>query len=657
MLSYVYVRINLTLNERHDTEPEPMSTATAARRSQPRRLGVSAEHGNYKWWALSCTSLGMLLATINSGTLIIALPDLERSLHTSLLELVWVILVYMIASTVLVLSAGRLSDQFGRKQAYIAGFIVFAAASLGAGFAAGGTELILWRIAQGIGGAFLFANAAAIVTDAFPREQLGVAMGTNTMVAAVGLVIGPVLGGALVAISWHWVFWFNVPFGLAGALWALLVLKEITGRSEDTRFDLFGTLTFLIGLTGLVLGISKGGISGWDNPTVIAGLIAAAVFLPAFVLIESTQPAPMLDLSIFKNRLFSCAAAAAFLNGLSRFALMFVFVFYFQGVQGNTPILAGLKLAPLALGMLIASPLAGIWADRRGSRTLASIGMLVSAAGLALMTTLERDTTYWAPGIYMFIVGVGSGMFNSPNTAAMMGTVPAHRRGIASGARILVQNTGAVLSIAFVLAVVTSSVPRTVLFKVFSGLAHHISNTQLTPFISNMHTALWCLTAVSILGRLSVVGPRGRERAPLSPRAHRGPSRAGVDMSATALKSLRIGEVAELTGTTPRTIRYYEEIGLLPAGRRGRSRDSTVSTRRPTSSGSSEIVRCAICSGSRWSGSRSCSRRRPRAPSGPSTARPTTRDPAQGSSTSARAHRHPARARRGPSEGARPART
>jgi EmrB/QacA subfamily drug resistance transporter len=480
-----------------------MSTATAtpSRQTRPtRRLGVSAEHSNYKWWALSCTSLGMLLATINSGTLIIALPDLERSLHTGLLELVWVILVYMIASTVLVLTAGRLSDQFGRKKAFIIGFIVFAAASLGAGFAGNGTQLILWRIAQGVGGAFLFANAAAIVTDAFPKEQLGVAMGTNTMVAAVGLVIGPVLGGALVAISWHWVFWFNVPFALAGALWAQLVLKEITGRSEDRRFDVFGTLTFLIGLTGLVLGISKGGISGWDNPTVIAGLIAAVVFLPLFVVIESRHPAPMLDLSIFNNRLFSAASGAAFLNGLSRFALMFVFVFYFQGVQGDTPILAGLKLAPLAVGMLIASPLAGIWADRRGSRTLASIGMLVTAFGLGLMTTLGRDTTYWAPGIYMFIVGVGSGMFNSPNTAAMMGTVAAHRRGIASGARILVQNTGAVLSIAFVLAVVTSSVPKNVLFAVFSGVAHHISNTRLTPFLNNMHTALWCLTAVSVLG-------------------------------------------------------------------------------------------------------------------------------------------------------------
>jgi EmrB/QacA subfamily drug resistance transporter len=460
----------------------------------------------------------MLLATVNSGTLIIALPDLERSLHTSLLELVWVILVYMIASTVLVLSAGRLSDQFGRKKAYIGGFVVFGLASLGAGFAGSGTELILWRILQGIGGSFLFANAAAIVTDAFPREQLGLAMGTNTMVAAVGLVIGPVLGGALVAISWHWVFWFNVPLALFGCLWAGSILHELTKRDEDTSFDFLGTITFLLGLTGLVLGISKGGISGWNNPVVIAGLGAAAVLLPLFVVIEGRVRSPMLDLSIFKNRLFSAASAAAFINGLARFALMFVFVFYFQGVQGDTPIIAGIKLAPLAVGMLISSPLAGIWADRRGSRGMAVAGMLVTAAGLAMMTTLQRDTAYWESGLFMFIVGIGSGMFNSPNTAAMMGTVPARRRGIAAGARVLVQNTGAVISIAFVLAVVTTSVPKTVLFAVFSGLAHHISNAELTPFISNMHTALWCLAIISFLGAfVAAARPKGTEVERSSP--------------------------------------------------------------------------------------------------------------------------------------------
>src|SRR6201999_173583 len=220
----------------------------------------------YKWWALSCTSLGMLLAATNSGTLIIALPDLARSLHTGLLQLVWVILVYMIVSTVLVLTAGRLSDLFGRKTAFVVGFLVFAAASLGAGFAHTGTELILWRVLQGIGGAFLFANAAALVTDAFPKKELGLAMGTNTMVAAVGLVLGPVLGGALVELSWHWVFWFNVPLSLAGAAWGFLILHELARRDPQRGLDILGTATFVAGLTGLVLGISRGGINGWDDP-------------------------------------------------------------------------------------------------------------------------------------------------------------------------------------------------------------------------------------------------------------------------------------------------------------------------------------------------------------------------------------------------------
>jgi EmrB/QacA subfamily drug resistance transporter len=470
---------------------------------------VDADHHNYKWWALSCTSLGMLLATVNSGTLIIALPDLERSLGTTLLQLVWVILAYMIASTVLVLTAGRLSDLFGRKKAYVGGFLVFALASLGAGFSGSGTELILWRIVQGVGGAFLFANSGALVTDAFPKEQLGVAMGTNTMVAAVGLVLGPVLGGALVELSWHWVFWFNVPFALAGAAWGALVLRELSKRDAVRGLDLLGTVTFIAGLTGLVLGISRGGLSGWDDPVVIVGLIAAVVLLPLFVLIEHRSRAPMLDLTIFEDRLFAAATAAAFINGLSRFALMFVFVFYFQGAQGDDPILAGVKLAPLAFGMLISSPLAGLAADRYGSRGLAASGMLVSAAGLALMTTLQPDSSYWLSSVLLLTVGIGSGLFNSPNTAAMMGTVPPNRRGIAAGARTMLQNTGAVVSIAFVLAIVTAAVPKHVLFKIFSGVSSGLTPAQLEPFIHNMHTALLVLALTSLAGAgVSLLRPR-----------------------------------------------------------------------------------------------------------------------------------------------------
>jgi EmrB/QacA subfamily drug resistance transporter len=442
----------------------------------------------------------MLLATINSGTLIIALPDLERALGTSILALVWVILAYMIASTVLVLTAGRLSDLFGRKRAYVGGFVLFGLASLGAGFASGGTVLILWRIAQGVGGAFLFANAGALVTDAFPREQLGLAMGTNTMVAAVGLVIGPVLGGALVSISWHWVFWFNVPFAALGSLWAASVLHELARPDQVRGYDPLGTLVFVFGLTGLVYGVSRGGISGWSDTLTIGGIVLGVVLLPLFVLIERHQRAPMLDLTIFENRMFSAATAAAFINGLSRFALLFVFVFYFQGVKGDDPITAGIKLAPMAIGMLIASPLAGIWADRHGSRALAALGMVVGGLALAGMTTLQVSSPGWQSTMWLFVVGVASGMFNSPNTAAMMGTVPPHRRGIAAGARTMLQNTGAVISIAFVLAIVTSSVPTQVLLSIFSGVTTGLSDATLEPFIHNMHTALWVLAATSMVG-------------------------------------------------------------------------------------------------------------------------------------------------------------
>jgi EmrB/QacA subfamily drug resistance transporter len=477
--------------------------------SVTRRIGVAADHDHYKWWALSCTSLGMLLATTNSGTLIIALPDLQRSLHTGLLALVWVILAYMIASTVLVLTCGRLSDLFGRKRAYVAGFVVFALASLGAGFAADGTQLILWRIVQGVGAAFLFANASALVTDAFPREQLGVAMGTNVMVAAIGLVLGPVLGGALVTIAWQWVFWFNVPFALLGSLWAGLVLRELAKPDRVRGFDPLGTLTFVAGLTGLVLGISRGGLSGWDDAVVIGGLIAAAVLLPLFVLIEHRGRAPMLDLTIFRDRMFAAATAAAFVNGLSRFALMFVFVFYFQGAQGDDPILAGIKLAPLALGMLVSSPLAGIAADRHGSRALAAWGMAVSAVGLALMMTLQPDSSYWQTSVLLLTVGIGSGLFNSPNTAAMMGAVAPQRRGIAAGTRTMLQNTGAVVSLAVVMAIVTAAVPKHVLFKIFSGVGNGLTPAQLEPFIHNMHTALLVLALTSLAGAgVSLLRPR-----------------------------------------------------------------------------------------------------------------------------------------------------
>jgi MFS family permease len=248
---------------------------------------------------------------------------------------------------------------------------------------------------------------------------------------------------------------------------------------------------------------------------VIGSLIAAVVLLPLFVWIESRGRAPMLDLTIFKNRMFAAATAAAFINGLSRFALLFVFVFYFQGAQGDDPITAGIKLTPMAIGMLVSSPIAGWWADRHGSRALAAIGMVVGGLALVGMTTLEVDSPYWQSTLWLGLVGIGSGMFNSPNTAAMMGTVPAWRRGVAAGARTMLQNTGAVISIAFVLAIVTAAVPKDVLLAIFSGVATGLSDARLEPFIHNMHTALWVLAATSLVGAVvSLMRPRSATPQP-----------------------------------------------------------------------------------------------------------------------------------------------
>jgi EmrB/QacA subfamily drug resistance transporter len=493
------------------TTSPPLAPAPppAPARRRPRRLGVSADHPHYAWWVLSVTSLGMFLATVNSGTLLIALPDVERALGTSLLTLVWVILAYMVASTVLLLPAGRLADQFGRKRLYVAGMAIFTLASLGAGFADSGTALILWRILQGIGGAFVFANSGALVTDAFPREKLGLAMGTNVMVAAVGLVIGPVLGGWLVEVGWQWVFWFNVPLGLIGTVWAAAILRELTARDTARSYDIGGNLLALGGLTGLVLALSDAGLDGWSAPMVIIGLIAAVLLLPAFVLVEMRADAPMLDLSLFRIRIYWTCATAAFLNGLARFALMFLFVFYFQGPQGDDPITAGIKLIPLAAGMLVASPAAGWWADRHGSRAPAVVGMLLTAGGMAGMTTLAVTSPFWQSAVWLGIVGVGSGIFNSPNTAAMMAAAPPHRRGIASGTRTMLQNTGAVISIALMLMIVTAVVPTKLLFSIFSGLTTGLSADKLEPFMNGMRSALWVLVAFSILGAI-VSGLRGR---------------------------------------------------------------------------------------------------------------------------------------------------
>jgi EmrB/QacA subfamily drug resistance transporter len=432
--------------------------------------------------------------------LIIALPELAKELHAPLFGLVWVILGYMLAQTALVLVVGRFADMVGRKKLYVGGFALFTLVSLLAGFATGVGQLIVARIFMGAAGAFMMANSGAIVTDAFPRKQLGQALGVNQMVAAVGSILGPVVGGWLTTYSWEWVFWFNVPLGIVGTLWAAWNLRELVDIEGGQRLDLPGSASFLVGFTALLIGLTQGGIKGWDSGIVVASLATAAVLIPAFLLIELKSKDPLLNLRMFRSRIFAFGNISALLSSLARMAVTFLFVFYFIGAKGYDHLTTGFLLTPLAGAMFVSAPIAGRLADRFPARLLSSVGMLLTAAGLLGMTTVGVNTPYWEIAFWMGVVGAGSGIFNSPNTRAIMGSVGPERRGIASGTRTLVVNVGAVLSIAFAVAMVTSAMPPSAMVEIFSGVSKGLSASAAAPFISGLHTALLLMAGASIVG-------------------------------------------------------------------------------------------------------------------------------------------------------------
>ena len=473
----------------------------------------------YKWLALSVTSLGALLASMNSGTLIIALPTLLRELHTTLLSLIWILLAYNLTQTVLVLNVGRLSDMVGRKNLYVLGFAVFTLSSFLAGFGNSAEALIGFRILQGIGGGFMIANSSAIVTDAFPRTELGLAIGTNQMLIALGAILGPILGGWLTTLGWRWVFWFNVPLGVIGTVWAYLNLRDTGVSDKRDPVDVWGNLSYAAGLGLLMVGLSLGSIESWSSA--VPYMAVGAVGLGIFFWLETRVPKPMLDLSMFKDLRFGLGNLVAFLNAVARQSLTFLFVFYFQGARGLDPVIAGVLLGPIALGLLIASPIAGRLADRRGSKELTWIGLLLTALGFAgFALTLGLRTPYLVIGALMVLTGVGSGLFNSPNSSAIMGSVAADRRGIASGVRTLLISVGGTLSIIYTLSVVSANLPKDVMFKVFSGLASSLPDATLEPFITGLRAACWTLAALSVIAVIvALLTPTEARRVAVTARA------------------------------------------------------------------------------------------------------------------------------------------
>ncbi len=461
---------------------------------------------DYEWVVLSVTTTGALLASIQGSALIIALPNIMTDLKSGFLTIMWVLLSYLLITTALVPVIGRMADILGRKNLYNAGFAIFTIGSLLAGFSQTqfhAWDLVLFRVIQGVGGALLFTNSTALVTDAFRKGRVGLGLGINQIAGAAGFLLGPVVGGVLASIDWRWVFWVNVPLGVFGTLWGMRRLREPETLPQSQRFDWMGSLTFTVGLGAALLAASLIAFPLVSQQAVYALFAIGAVCLLAFFYIELHESQPMLDLSLFRDRLFAFASLANGLNGLARGAVLFLLIFFLQGPYGKDPLTAGIMMMPFGAAFMLVGPVSGYLSDHYGSRLLSTLGLLVSAVGLFLLSTIGPSTPYWLLAVYMAVVGGGSGLFSSPNTNAIMSSVVVERRGIAAGVRTMLMNTGQMISIAIVFPLVLSQIPQAIMFKVFlygggmGGDPHALASFEL-----GLHEAFLLSFAITLLAAL-----------------------------------------------------------------------------------------------------------------------------------------------------------
>jgi MFS family permease len=444
---------------------------------------------NYKWIALSNVTLGVLLATLDASITLIAMPDIFRGIHLDPLApansfyLLWMILGFLVVSSVLIVSLGRLGDMYGRVKMYNLGFVIYTVASLLLAVdwmtgRPGATYLIVFRVVQGVGAAFLLANAAAIITDAFPANQRGMALGINNIVGVSGLFVGLVLGGILAPIDWRLVFLISVPVGLFGTVWAYLKLEE-RSKPRPASIDWWGNLTFALGLILIMVSVTYGirpyggHATGWGSPRVIALLLVGAASLVAFAVIERRVREPMFRLPLFRIRAFTFGTLSTFLSAVARGGLLFMLIIWLQGIWlpqhgydfTDTPLWAGIYMLPLTLGLLIAGPTSGYLSDRFGARWFATGGMLGAALSFLLLILLPIDFPFPLFALILALNGVSMGLFASPNRAAVMNSLPPGDRGAGGGMNQTFQNSAQVLSIGifFTLMILglASSLPHT----------------------------------------------------------------------------------------------------------------------------------------------------------------------------------------------------
>ena len=453
----------------------------------------------YKYTVLTNTTLGVFMAVLDSSIVMISLPDIFRGIHLNPLApanfayLLWILMGYGLVTAVLVVTLGRIGDIFGRVRMYNLGFVVFTVASIALSAvwstgAAGAIQIIAFRMVQAVGGAMLMANSAAIITDVFPAEERGMALGINQIAALAGSFVGLVLGGLLAAVSWRLVFLVNVPIGIFGTVWAYWKLKD-TGERHPARIDWLGMATFAAGLWCVLLGVTNGitpyggSPMGWGNPSVWYTIGGGFALLVAFVLVEMRVKDPMFDLSLFKIRAFAAGNLAVLLSQTANGGMQFMFIMWLQGIWlplhgfsfESTPIWAGICMLPLTFGFMISGPLFGRLSDKHGARQFTTGGMVLAALVFGLLMLLPADFPYVAFAVLLFFDGIAFGMFSAPNTAAIMNSVPARNRGAASGMRATAQMTGQPLSMGIFFSLMVAGLVATVPSAMSSGLvAHHV---------------------------------------------------------------------------------------------------------------------------------------------------------------------------------------
>lgn len=462
------------------------------------------------WRVLSVVCLASLMSGLNTSSLNIALPTIVRSFDATGFQASWILLSYMLTNTVLMVFFGRLADVLGRRQMYLIGVALFAVSSLAAGFAPSVWVLIGWRVVQAMSGAMLITNSASLVTTVFPKSMLGVGIGIYMSSFSLAQLLGPTLGGLITdRLGWSWNFWFNVPIAVVCWVWSYLTLDKVPRSDEPARVDLAGNLLVLLGLGSLLLALSEVGHLGWTNPWIVGGFLVFLLAVPTFVWAENRSAYPVVDFAAFSEPVVGYGVIAGFLGTMSRFAVVLLIGLYFQAAQGDSPSVAGLKVIPLSIAAIIASPGAGLLLRRFRPHTVAVASTAVSLLGLVILFVILSPTTpYWQLVLATVVVGLGAGSFIPANSTGMLETVPYERVGITNAVRIMSQSSGVVITTALSLTIISAPLAAGAREDIFQGTLSQVSDSAVQSLVVGYRWALGLMMIASILCALTTIAGR-----------------------------------------------------------------------------------------------------------------------------------------------------